>query len=143
MYEVPRCAGPDCNRPLTRLGTGRRPKYCGPNCRKAAQRERDRQAEAGQRRAVQLAEAKATMARLRRPLEEAAFHAVPDWSADAYASACDPGLPPADLDRSLAQLRLAVDELAVLAGDYRQAAREAARLTDPSPRQAETAPGLG
>ena len=129
MYEVPRCAGPGCNRPLTRLGTGRRPKYCGPNCRKAAQRERDRLAEAGQKRAAHLAEAKATVARLRRPLKEAGFRTVADHAADVYACACDPALPPADLDRAIAYLRLAADELAVLARDYRHAADEAARLS--------------
>ena len=116
-------------RPLTRLGTGRRPKYCGQNCRKSAQRERDRQAEAGWRRAVQFAEAKATVARLRHPLEEAGFRTVADHAADVYACACDPGLPPADLDRAIAYLHLAVDELAVLARDYRHAADEAARLS--------------
>ena len=129
MYEVPRCAGPGCGRPLTRLGTGRRPKYCGQNCRKAAQRERERQAEAERRRTVQLAEAKATVARLRRPLEEAGFRTVADHAADVYACACDPGLPPADLDRTIAYLHLAADALAVLARDYRHAAGEAARLS--------------
>jgi len=129
MYEVPGCAGPGCGRPMTRLGTGRRPRYCGPNCRKAAQRERDRQAGAERRRAVQLADATATVARLRRPLEEAGFRLVADAAANVYASAADPGLDVADLDQSLAQLRLAVDELAALARDYRHAADAAAWLS--------------
>lgn len=123
MYEVPRCAGPGCGRPMTRLGTGRRPRYCGPNCRKAAQRERDRLAGAEQRRAVQLADATATVTRLRRPLEEAGFR-TSVRAANVYAAAADP-VDVADLDQSLAQLRLAVDELAVLARDYRHAADEA------------------
>jgi hypothetical protein len=67
--------------------------------------------------------------RLRRPLEEAGFRTGPDHAADVYACACDPGLPAADLDRALAYLRLAVDELAVLARDYRHAAGGAARLS--------------
>ena len=78
---------------------------------------------------MQLAEAKATVARLRRPLEEAGFRTVADHAADVYARACDPALPPDDLDRAIAYLRLAVDEFAAVAGDYRHAADEAARLS--------------
>lgn len=129
MCEVPRCAGPDCNRPLTRLGTGRRPKYCGDRCRKAAQRERGRQAEAGQRRAAQLAEAKATMARLAKPLNDAAFRTAADQAASVYSCANDPELTPADLDQAIARARLAVDELAVLARDYRRAADQSSNLS--------------
>jgi hypothetical protein len=69
------------------------------------------------------------VARLRRPLQEAGFQTVADHAADVYACACDPALPPADLDRAIAYLRLAVDELAVLACDYRHAADEGARLS--------------
>ena len=113
----------------TRLGTGSRPKYCGQNCRKAAQRERDRQAEAERQRAAQFAEAKATVVRLRHPLEEAGFRTVADHAADVHACACDPGLPPTDLDRAIAYLHLAADELAALARGYRLAADESARLS--------------
>jgi hypothetical protein len=76
MSDVIRCAGPGCDKPLTRLATGRPPKYCGPNCRKAAQRARDRAAEAGRRRALLLAEAQAAAAGSWRPLEEAANEAA-------------------------------------------------------------------
>ena len=123
------CAGPDCRRKVEPRQTGRPARYCSASCRQAAHRARVRAAEDAAARAAQLAEAKATTARLRRPLEEAGFRTVADHAANVYASACDPGLPPADLDRAVAQLHLAAEELAVLARDYRHAADEAARLS--------------
>jgi hypothetical protein len=48
MDEAARCAGPGCGQPLVRQPAGRPARYCGPRCRKAAQRERDRRAGADQ-----------------------------------------------------------------------------------------------
>ena len=122
MYDVARCAGPGCGRPLTRLGTGRRPKYCGQNCRKAAQRERDRVAEAERERAELLAAARAANARLRRPLEEAGFRDVADHAALAVSCATDPDRPRRELDQAVADLHHAAANLASLARQYREAA---------------------
>jgi hypothetical protein len=127
--NVNRCANPDCRAVIEPRPTGRPARYCGAACRQAAHRGRVRAAEDAAERAARLAGAKATVARLRRPLEEAGFRTVADHAANVYASAADPGLDVADLDQSLAQLRLAVEELAVLARDYRHAADAAAWLS--------------
>jgi hypothetical protein len=125
MHEVVRCAGPGCNRPLTRLGTGRPPKYCGPNCRQAAKRARDRAAEAERQRALRLAEAKATAARTWRPLEEISREAEELAAAVlAYAAGGDRR----DLTAKLAELHGAVGQLERLAMTYFDAAELAGQL---------------
>ncbi len=129
MYDVARCAGPGCGRPLTRLGTGRRPKYCGQNCRKAAQRERDRIAEAERQRVVQFAAAKANTARLRRPLKEAGFRDVADHAALVVSCATDSDRPRRELDQAVAGLHRAAANLASLARQYREAADLTRQLT--------------
>jgi hypothetical protein len=130
MDEVVRCAGPECNRPLMRLGTGRPPKYCGPNCRKAAQRARDRVAEVERQRVLKLAGAKSTAARSWRPLEEIS-HEAEDLAAAVLAYAA--GGDRADLVGKLAEFREAAWQLEDLAMTYFDAAELA--------KQLEAAPG--
>jgi hypothetical protein len=125
MDEVARCAGPGCNKPLTRLGTGRPPKYCGPNCRKAAQRERDRAAEAQRQWARRLADAKGTAAAAWRPLEETAREAEELAGAVlAYAAGSDR----VDLAAKLAEWHETAGQLEQLAITYFDATELAGRL---------------
>jgi hypothetical protein len=69
MDDVARCAGPGCEQPLARQSTGRPARYCSPRCRKAAQRKRDRQAEAERWLAAAAADLPAAIAQARRTLE--------------------------------------------------------------------------
>jgi len=125
-----RCAGPGCVRPLDRAATGRPARYCGPNCRQAARREKARAAEEAAARAARLAEARATAARLSRPLEDAGFRTVADLAALVYAAATDPGRPRAELDQAIRDLDQAAARLAGIAREYR-AATDLARHLDP------------
>jgi hypothetical protein len=133
--EIPRCAGPQCSRPLEARGTGRPGRYCSANCRQAAYRERVRQADAERDRAEQLAEAKAEQSRLWRPLEACGFHELPEIAAAVVAYASDlevhivrPGDTPITLADVLLRLRTAAARLEGLAVGYRDATDTAARL---------------
>jgi hypothetical protein len=126
-----RCAGPGCLRTLGRAATGRRARYCGPNCRQAARREKVRAAEETAARAARLADARATAARLSGPLEETGFRTVADLAALVYAAAADPGRPRADLDQAIRDLDHATGRLAGIAREYRDAA-DLARHLDPA-----------
>lgn len=128
MNDVARCAGPGCGKPLTRLATGRPPRYCGPNCRKAAQRDRDRRADAERQRAEQLATARAAANRAWRHLEEDAYEAGELASAVVtYAAADDRHA----LAVKLAEFREAARRVEALAIEYSDATALAARLTQP------------
>jgi hypothetical protein len=70
MDDVARCAGPGCEQPLARQSTGRPARYCSPRCRKAAQRERDRQAEAERWLAAAARDLPAAVTQARRNLED-------------------------------------------------------------------------
>jgi hypothetical protein len=126
--DFPRCAGPYCRRPLTRAATGRRPLYCGPNCRQAARRARVRAEEEAAARAARLADAKATASRLFRPLEETGFHTVADLAALVFAAAADPERPRAELDQAVGDMLAQASELAHLACRYRDASDLARQL---------------
>jgi uncharacterized Zn finger protein (UPF0148 family) len=124
--DVVQCAGPGCGQPLTRLATGRPARYCGPNCRKAAQRDRDRQAEAARQRAAQLAAARAAAARSWRQLEEDA-HETGDLAAAIVAYAA--GQDRRDLTVKLAEFRDTARRVEALAIEYFDATALTARLT--------------
>ena len=124
-----RCAGPGCGRPLARAATGRPARYCGDNCRQAAHRAKARAAEEAAARAARLAEAKATTARLWRPLEEAGFRDVAEHAALVLSSAADPARPRCELDQAVAELHHAAANLASLARQYRDAADLTRELT--------------
>jgi hypothetical protein len=128
--DVARCAAPYCGQPLTRAATGRRPRYCGPNCRQTARRARVRAEEEVAARAAQLAEARATTARLWRPMEAAAFHDVPDLAALVLSCAADLDRPRAALHDAIGQLDDAAAGLARMAREYRNATELARRLAD-------------
>ena len=70
MDDIAQCDGPGCYRLLVRQHVGRPAHYCCPRCRKAAQRERDRQAGVERKRAAQLAEAQAAATKAWRHLQE-------------------------------------------------------------------------
>jgi uncharacterized Zn finger protein (UPF0148 family) len=128
VNDVLRCAGPGCSRPLVRLGTGRPPRYCGPNCRKAAQRARDRAADNDRQRAEQLAGAQETAARTWRPLEEASRDTEELAAAVlSYAAGADRR----DVAAKLAELHQAVRQLEHLAMTYVDATELARRLKEP------------
>jgi hypothetical protein len=129
VNDVVRCAGPGCGRPLNRPATGRPAKYCGDNCRQAAHREKVRAAQAERERAGQLAAAKATTARLWRPLEEAGFHDVADHAALVVSCAADPDRPRREFDQALAGLHHATAILASIAGQVRDAVDLTRELT--------------
>jgi len=129
VNDVVRCAGPGCARPLNRPATGRPAKYCGDNCRQAAHREKVRAAQAERERAGQLAAAKATTARLWRPLEEAGFHDVADHAALVVSCAADPDRPRREYDQALADLHHATAILASIAGQVRDAVDLTRELT--------------
>jgi hypothetical protein len=78
-------------------------------------------AQAERERAERLAAAKATTARLWRPLEEAGFHDVADRAALVMSCAADPDRPRRELDQALADLHHATATLASLARQYRDA----------------------
>jgi hypothetical protein len=128
MDDVARCAGPYCSRPLPRAATGRRPLYCGQNCRQAARRARVRAGEEAAARAARLAGARATASRLFRPLEEAGFHTVADLAALVFSAAADPGRPRAELDQAVGDMLAAASELALTARRYRDASDLARQL---------------
>ncbi len=129
MNDVVRCAGPGCGRPLNRPATGRPARYCGGNCRQAAHREKVRAAQAERERAERIAAAKATTARLWRPLEEAGFHDVADHAALVVSCATDPDRPRREFDQALADLHHAAANLASIAGQVRDAADLTRELT--------------
>jgi len=129
MDDVARCAGPHCGRPLARAATGRRALYCGQNCRQAARRARIRAAEEAAARAARLAGARATTARLRRPLETAGHHDVGELAGTVVAAA-SPGRPRSELEQAIRDLHQAAAHLASMARDYRAAA-DLARQLDP------------
>jgi len=120
-----RCAGPGCGRPLARAATGRPGRYCGPNCRQAAHRDRVRRAETERLRALQLAEATAIAARAWRHLEEDAGE-VADLAAAVVAAAA--GTSRQDLAVTLAGFREAARRVEDLAVAYFDATGQAARL---------------
>jgi hypothetical protein len=128
VHDAARCAGPGCGKPLTRLATGRPARYCGPNCRKAAQRDRDRRAEAERQRAAQLAGARAAAARAWRPLEED-VHEVAELARAVLA--CAAGEDRHDLAVKLAEFREAARRVETLALSYFDATALADRLTRP------------
>jgi hypothetical protein len=132
--DYARCAGPYCRRPLARAATGRRPLYCGPNCRQAARRARVRAEEEAAACAARLAEAQATTRRLFRPLEEAGFHTVADLAALVFSAAVDPERPRAELDQAVGDMLAAASELALLARRYRDAS-DLTRQLGPPPRE--------
>ncbi|MGH3194246.1 MAG: hypothetical protein ACRDOL_44690 [Streptosporangiaceae bacterium] len=126
--DAVRCAGPGCGRPLARAATGRPGRYCGPNCRKAAQRERDRAAEAERQRAAALAAARAAVARAWPPLEED-VHEVGELAGTVLA--CAAGEDRRDLTVKLAEFREAARRVEALALEYFDATALAARLSQP------------
>jgi hypothetical protein len=126
--DFARCAGPYCGRPLARAATGRRPLYCGPNCRQAARRARVRAEEEAAARAARLADARVTASRLFRPLEEAGFHTVADLAALVFAAAVDPERPRDELDQAVGDMLAEASELALLARRYRDASDHARQL---------------
>ena len=123
---APRCEYRPCSRVLERAATGRPPRYCGPNCRQAAHRERVRQAEEAAAAAAELAEARATSARLWPQLEEASLDVAETATAVlSYAAYEDPEDRGA-LEYKLGELRTGVAELERLALGYRRAEERAA-----------------
>jgi hypothetical protein len=129
--DVARCAGPGCGQPLTRLATGRPARYCGPNCRKAAQRDRDRRAEAELQLAAWLAAARAAAARSWHQLGEDA-HAAGGLAAAVVTHAA--GHDRQDLTAKLAEFRETARRVEALAIEYFDAAALATRLTAPGLR---------
>lgn len=127
--DATRCAGPGCRAALAAPATGRRPRYCGPNCRQAARRARVHAEEEAAERAARRAEASATASRLWRPLEEAGFHTVADLAALVVACAADETRPSAELDQAVSDMMEAAEELGDMASQYRAAADLARRLT--------------
>jgi hypothetical protein len=125
---VARCAGPGCGQPVTRAATGRPARYCGGNCRQAARRARVRAGEEAAARAARLAGAKATTARLWRPLEAAGFRDVGEHAALVVSCAADLARPRADLDQAIRELHQAAADLTAMARDYRAAADLARQL---------------
>lgn len=119
---VTRCAGPGCGRPLARAATGRPARYCGDNCRQAARRARVRAEQEAAERAARLDQARATTARLWRPLEAAGFCDVGEHAALVVSCAADPARPRREFDQAIARLHQAVAHLAGLASQYRDAA---------------------
>jgi hypothetical protein len=128
--DAARCAAPYCGQPLARAATGRRPRYCGPNCRQAARRARVRAGEEAAARAAQLAAARATAARLWRPLEAAGLRDVADLAALVFSCAADLERPRADLHDAIGRLDQAAAGLARMAREYRDASELARRLAD-------------
>ena len=124
-----RCEAPYCGQPLTAAATGRRPRYCGPNCRQAARRARVRAQEEAAARAAQLAEAQAAASRLWRPME-AAVHDVPGLAALVLSCAADQDRPRAELADAISRLDQAAATLARMARDYRDNSDLARRLAD-------------
>lgn len=126
--DVKRCAAPGCFRPLPRAATGRPRRWCGPTCKKAAQRSRQYAARAEAERAAQLEEARAEAARLWRPLEDASRD-TGDLAGQVFAAAADDQRPPGELDTAIRDLERTVADLARLARGYRAASVTTARLT--------------
>ncbi|MFI5068135.1 MAG: hypothetical protein ACHP9Z_29715 [Streptosporangiales bacterium] len=141
MTMTASCAAPHCSRPVPRSTTGRPGRYCSPACRQAAYRERARQAAVGQARAAQLADAKATAARLWRPLEQCGFSDLPELAAAVVAYAGDPDETRAGLAKVLTRLQETAERLAGLALGYRDATDTAARLTAGGPQDTGTREG--
>ena len=102
--------------------TGRPTRYCGPNCRQAARRNRVRRAKAERLRALQLAEAAAIAARAWRHLEEDAG----EVAAAVVAAAA--GTSRQDLAATLAGFREAARRVEDLAVAYFDATSRACRL---------------
>jgi hypothetical protein len=125
MDDVARCARPGCSRPLTRRVTGRPARYCGPNCRKAGQRERDRRARAEQQRAAQLAKARVAVARERRRLEQHVERA-PELAAEVVELASEDNRQALDLALYLYREEASGIEIAAL--KYFTAAARVAQL---------------
>jgi hypothetical protein len=125
-----RCAALGCGRAVTRAATGRPARYCGDNCRQAARRARVRAEEEAAARAARHAEARATTARLQRPLEAAGFRDVAEHAALVAACATDPVRPRRDLDQAISSLHQAAAVLAGLARQYREASDIAAELAE-------------
>lgn len=122
VNDIARCAGPDCRRPLTRRATGRPARYCGAQCRKAAQRERNRRADAEQR----LAPAQAAAVRARQHLEEHVDSALDRAAAVVELAA---GHDQAKLARMLAAYRAEANSIEIAAIKLFEATALAARLT--------------
>lgn len=123
-----RCAGPGCYRPLVQPPVGRRKKYCGGNCKKAAQRAKAYAARDAAERAAQLQAARDEMARLWRPLEQEGTAEVAEAAARVFTAVGSGG----DVDETVADLRRHVDRLAHLARGYRDASERADRLSQPA-----------
>lgn len=113
---------------IERAVTGRPPRYCGPNCRQAAHRERARAAAAAEAVAAELADARATAARLFPQLEVASLDVAETATAVlSYAAYEDPEDQGA-LEFKFGELRAGVAELERLALGYRRAEERAAAL---------------
>lgn len=126
-----RCAGPGCYRTIVQPWTGRRKRYCGGNCKKAAQRARQYAARDAAERAAQLQAAQDEMSRLWRPLEQAGTSDVAEAAAAVFtAAARDDG----DVDAAIIEFRRHAETLTRLARGYRDASDRAARLSQPSLR---------
>ena len=125
MSDVARCAGPGCDRPLSRAAAGRRREYCGSACRKAAQRVRDRQAAAERQRAIRLADATSAAVRSWLPLQRARREIA--RLADAVLAYAD-GDDRQDLEAKLAGFREACSRLENLAAEHFEAAALAGQL---------------
>lgn len=123
------CGYAPCSRPVERAATGLLLRYCSPNCRQAAHRERVRQAEEEARRRAELAAAKAAVVRLWPQVEVAALDVSETADAVlAYAAHEDPEDRGALLFK-LAELRAHVDRLAELALAFRGAEDRQAELS--------------
>lgn len=133
MATTTTCDGPLCSAPIARAATGRPARFCSPNCRQAAHRERVRQAEAAEARRLALADARAR-ARRARPLIADAHEDCRDWLAELAGSAADPGMDAPGVIAAAAELRRHVDRLeraglafkAALAGQAEHSAAMAA-----------------
>jgi predicted nucleic acid-binding Zn ribbon protein len=119
---------PVCHGPITARATGRPARYCSDNCRQAAHRERAREAKAARQLAADLANAKATMQRLFRPMEETS-HEVAELAGEVFGTAADPGRDPAALAKALAAFAWAAQRLERYALDYQDADNTVAVLS--------------
>jgi hypothetical protein len=122
------CAGPGCTRPLAHPPTGRRRRYCGPNCKKAAARHKQYAARDAAERAEQLQAARAALAEMAPRLDKAAFTTVGDVATLVYVCGTDLSRPARELDKAIVMLREAAGQLEHLAREYRTASARAAEL---------------
>jgi|HubBroStandDraft_6_1064221.scaffolds.fasta_scaffold00231_15 hypothetical protein len=121
------CEYAPCSQVIERAATGRPPRYCGPNCRQAAHRERVRLAEEAAARAARLASARATT-RAAFPRAEGYVSSVGDLAAEAFRVMADDQSGRPVMWAAFRELHRCVDAFERVALEYQDAADEAAAL---------------